>query len=279
MLPLFINWDVDPVIFSIGSIKLQYYGVCFVLAFILGYKVEEKMFKSEKLPIEWLDKLWIYVAIGTFAGARLGHCFFYDWAYYQHHILEIILPFRFEPHFEFIGYRGLASHGAAVGILITLWYYSRKVSKKPLLWILDRAVVPVALAAFFIRIGNLMNSEIVGKFTDVPWGFIFVRLDETMPRHPAQLYEALWYLLSFWLLTRIYWKTNAKEKQGFIFGAFLLLIFVSRFLIEFLKAPQEEFEVGMPLDMGQLLSIPLIIAGIYFVWRKIREVKKVVNKK
>lgn len=269
MLSLFINWDISPEIFNLGGISIRYYGLLFAVAFILGYKVEEKMFKSEGLPMAWLDKLWLYVAIATIVGARLGHCIFYDWAYYSQHPLEMILPVRFSPEFKFTGYQGLASHGAAIGIIAGLWYYSRKVSKKSIFWILDRAVIPIALAGFFIRTGNLMNSEIVGLPTNMPWGFRFMNSDLPnleLPRHPAQLYEAICYLFSFFVLMYLYWRTNVKKKMGFIFGAFLILIFSARFIIEFVKEVQEPWEAGMALNMGQILSIPFILAGIFMLW-------------
>lgn len=269
MLSLFINWDISPEIFNLGGISIRYYGLLFAVAFILGYKVEEKMFKSEGLPMAWLDKLWLYVAIATIVGARLGHCIFYDWAYYSQHPLEMILPVRFSPEFKFTGYQGLASHGAAIGIIAGLWYYSRKVSKKSIFWILDRAVIPIALAGFFIRTGNLMNSEIVGLPTNMPWGFRFMNSDlpnPELPRHPAQLYEAIYYLFSFFVLMYLYWRTNVKKKMGFIFGAFLILIFSARFIIEFVKEVQEPWEAGMALNMGQILSIPFILAGIFMLW-------------
>ena len=269
MLSLFINWDISPEIFNLGGISIRYYGLLFAVAFILGYKVEEKMFKSEGLPMAWLDKLWLYVAIATIVGARLGHCIFYDWAYYSQHPLEMILPVRFSPGLKFTGYQGLASHGAAIGIIAGLWYYSRKVSKKSIFWILDRAVIPIALAGFFIRTGNLMNSEIVGLPTNMPWGFRFMNSDlpnPELPRHPAQLYEAICYLFSFFVLMYLYWRTNVKKKMGFIFGAFLILIFSARFIIEFVKEVQEPWEAGMALNMGQILSIPFILAGIFMLW-------------
>lgn len=269
-LSYFITWDVEPEIFNVGGFSLRYYGLLFVLAFIFGYKIEEKIFRAEGLSMEWLDKLWIYVAVATVVGARLGHCLFYDWAYFSHHPLEMILPFRFEPEFKFTGFQGLASHGAAIGIITGLWYYSKKVSKKSIFWILDRAVIPIALAGVFIRLGNLMNSEIVGEVTTRPWGFRFVNAsgleNPLSPRHPAQLYEALCYLLSFGVLMYLYWRTNAKERQGFIFGMFLVLIFTARFLIEFVKENQVEFEETMTLNMGQWLSIPFVAVGCFMLW-------------
>lgn len=264
----FINWNVDPEIFNLGFISIRYYGVLFALSFAFGYCIEKKMFLSEGLSVDWVDKLWLYVAIATVIGARLGHCFFYEWDYYSQHPLEMILPFRISP-FRFTGFAGLASHGAAIGIIVGLWYYSKKVSKKSIFWILDRAVIPVALAAFFIRTGNLMNSEIIGLPTDMPWGFRFLHSDvpnpET-PRHPAQLYEAIFYLISFFVLMYLYWRTNVKQKQGFIFGSFLILIFAARFIIEFVKENQEAWEDGMVLNMGQWLSIPFVVLGIFMLW-------------
>lgn len=275
MLSLFINWDVSPELLNIGGVSIRYYGLLFALAFVFGYKVEEKMFKAEGLPMKWLDKLWIYVAIATIIGARLGHCIFYDWAYYSEHPLEMILPVQFTPEFKFTGYQGLASHGAAIGIIAGLWYYSRKVSKKSIFWILDRAVIPIALAGFFIRMGNLMNSEIIGVQTTVPWGFCFVNAHvehPEVPRHPAQLYEAICYLISFGVLMHLYWRTDVKKRMGFLFGAFLILIFTARFIIEFVKEVQEPWEEGMILNMGQILSIPFVLIGIFMLWYSGRQI-------
>lgn len=268
MLSLFINWDISPEIFNLGGISIRYYGLLFAVAFILGYKVEEKMFKSEGLPMAWLDKLWLYVAIATIVGARLGHCIFYDWAYYSQHPLEMILPVRFSPEFKFTGYQGLASHGAAIGIIAGLWYYSRKVSKKSIFWILDWAVIPIALAGFFIRTGNLMNSEIVGLPTNMPWGFRFMNSDLPNPELRAIRLNCMkqFVTFSFFVLMYLYWRTNVKKKMGFIFGAFLILIFSARFIIEFVKEVQEPWEAGMALNMGQILSIPFILAGIFMLW-------------
>ncbi len=284
MLTLFVNWDISPEIFNLNGISIRYYGLLFALAFVLGYRIEDKMFKSEGIPVKWLDKLWMYVAIATIIGARLGHCIFYDWAYYSNHIMEMILPVRFTPEFRFIGYQGLASHGAAIGIIIGLWYYSRKISKKSIFWILDRAVIPIALAGFFIRMGNLMNSEIVGLPTDLPWGFRFVNSGmehPELPRHPAQLYEAICYLISFGILMYLYWRTHVKKQMGFLFGAFLILIFTSRFLIEFVKENQEAWEAGMSLNMGQILSLPFIGIGLFMLWysRKMPDPGMVASKR
>jgi prolipoprotein diacylglyceryl transferase len=216
----------------------------------------EKMYKSENLPLEWAEKVFVYIVIATIVGARLGHVIFYGWPYYSQHLGEIIMVWR----------GGLASHGGAIGILVALYIYSKKVTKKSMIWTLDRVVVPVAFVAILIRLGNLMNSEIYGHATTLPWGFIFERNGETVPKHPTQIYEALSYLVVFLVLLRTYWKTNAKDKQGLIFGMFLIGIFGARFFIEFVKEVQEPWEQGMMLNMGQLLSIPFVLFGAWLVW-------------
>jgi prolipoprotein diacylglyceryl transferase len=213
-----------------------------------------RIFKKEHIPQKMLDTLTTYMVIGTVVGARLGHCLFYEPAYYLANPLRILKVWE----------GGLASHGAAIGILISLYLFVRKV-KKPYLWILDRIVIVVALAGFFIRMGNLMNSEIYGVQTSLPWGFIFVRWGETMPKHPTQIYEALSYLAIFFLLYSIYLRKGVKIKQGFLFGLFLIILFSVRFLIEFIKEPQVGFEEHMVLNMGQLLSIPFILTGIFLL--------------
>jgi phosphatidylglycerol---prolipoprotein diacylglyceryl transferase len=261
-----ITWNVSPDIFSIGSITVRYYGALFALGFLLGYYIIERMFKAEKLPMPWLDSLFIYVLVATVVGARLGHVFFYGWDYYSQHPGEILKVWR----------GGLASHGGAIGIILAIIIYSKLVTKRSPIWILDRLVVPVALAAAFIRTGNLMNSEIIGIPTDVPWAFKFLRADVVhpeLPRHPSQLYEAICYLILFGILFYVYWKTNAKEKQGLLLGIFLTWVFLARFIIEFYKENQEAFEEGMTLNMGQLLSIPFIIAGIYLIVKQKKVVK------
>lgn len=270
----FIDWNPGVEIFNIFGISVRWYGLLFATAFFLGFKVTEKMFKHEQLPEMWLEKLFMYVMIATVAGARLGHCLFYDFAYFKDHILEMFLPFQFEPTIKFIGYRGLASHGAAIGIITALWFYSKKISKKSVFWILDRVVLSIALAGFFIRMGNLMNSEIIGLPTSMPWGFRFLNAsvqDPTTPRHPAQLYEALCYLSTFGILMYAYWKTNIKEKSGVLFGIFLVCVFSARFFIEFVKEDQEAFEASMALNMGQILSIPLILLGLGVIIYRLRK--------
>ncbi|MFP4025172.1 MAG: prolipoprotein diacylglyceryl transferase [Thiohalospira sp.] len=252
----YITWDVNPDIVSFWGLTIRYYGVLFAATFFFGYLIMQKIFQKEGLSIELLDKLTVYVAVGTVIGARLGHCLFYDPSYYLQNPVEILMIWR----------GGLASHGAAIGILIALYYFARK-SKKPYLWILDRIVIVVALGGFFIRMGNLMNSEIYGIETSLPWGFIFERNGEVVPKHPTQIYEALSYLLIFILLYTIYNKKGTKVQQGLIFSLFLILLFTVRFFIEFIKEVQVDFEKTMSLNMGQWLSIPFVLAGFYLLYR------------
>lgn len=251
----YITWDVQPEIFSTGSFSIRWYGFLFALSFVLGYVIMKKIFKKEGLSVKLLDELSTYMIIATIVGARLGHCFFYERSFYLSNPIEIL----------YIWEGGLASHGAAVGILIALLIFSIK-NKKPYFWILDRIVIVVALAGFFIRMGNLMNSEIYGIPTSVPWAFVFVNAsnfhEADDPRHPTQIYEALSYLLIFFFLLWSYFKKEGKPKPGFLFSMFLILVFTARFFIEFYKEPQVGFEYDMILNMGQLLSIPFVLAGI-----------------
>jgi prolipoprotein diacylglyceryl transferase len=210
-----------------------------------------RMFKNEGLGEAVLDRLTIYMAIGTIVGARLGHCLFYEPAFYLRHPLEILL----------IWHGGLASHGAAIGILIALGLFVRK-EKKGYAWVLDRIAIVVALSGFLIRMGNLMNSEIYGVETTVPWGFVFLRNNEVAPKHPTQIYEGLVYILIFFLLSRMYWREKGKVYQGLLISIFLILVFTARFFIEFLKEDQVPFEATMKLNMGQWLSIPFVLLGI-----------------
>ncbi len=253
---LIVPWNPDPEIFRIGSFAIRWYGLLFASGFLFGYIIMKKMFSNEGLGDDVLDRLTIYMAIGTILGARLGHCLFYEPDFYLKHPLEILM----------IWHGGLASHGAAIGILLALWMFVKK-EKKDYLWILDRIAVVVALAGFLIRMGNLMNSEIYGKETTVPWGFVFLRNNEMVPKHPTQIYEGLAYLLIFFLLYRIYWKTKGKSYQGLLIGLFLVLVFSARFFIEFVKENQVPFEAGLKLNMGQSLSIPFVIGGIgVLIW-------------
>ncbi len=257
---LAIRWNVSPVIVELGPFSLRWYGLLFALGFLLGLFMVKRMFAAENAPEAWLDKAFVYVVAGAVIGARLGHVFFYDWDYYSQHLSEIPQIWK----------GGLASHGGAIGIIISLYIFSRNVSKKSILWILDKVVVPTALAGCFIRLGNLMNSEIYGKPAGegLPWAFIFERIDE-VPRHPVQLYESLSYLIIFFILYYIYWNTSLVKKQGFIFGLFLILIMGIRFVLEPFKKAQGGFEeaIDNALSTGQLLSIPFILAGLYFVFR------------
>ncbi|MFH1119435.1 MAG: prolipoprotein diacylglyceryl transferase [Bacteroidota bacterium] len=251
-----ITWDISPLIFKIGSLQIRWYGLFFALSFYLGYLVLEKqVFKRENLKIDLLDKLATYVVIGTVVGARLGHIFFYEPMSYLRNPISILKIWE----------GGLASHGAAVGILLALILFVRK-SGKTYLWTLDRVVMVVALGGFFIRMGNLMNSEIYGHFTSLPWGFIFVRDGQADPRHPTQIYEGLCYLLLFFGLMSFYRKNYKTMKEGTIFGVFMIILFGVRFLIEFVKEPQVSFEQTMALNMGQLLSLPFILAGVGLLW-------------
>jgi prolipoprotein diacylglyceryl transferase len=248
-----INWNVSPEIFP-DFLPVRWYGLLFMSGFVFGYYILERIFKKEGKPMEWLDSLSIYVGVGTILGARLGHCLFYQPDYYLANPIEILKIWE----------GGLASHGAVIGILIANYLYGKKFKGTGFMWVTDRLVIVVALAATLIRLGNLMNSEIVGAPTDLPWGFVFERLGEDFARHPSQLYEALFYLLSFGILFWSYWKKNAGQFKGRLFGLFLMLIFGFRFFIEFIKDVQVEFEKNMDLNMGQLLSIPLVLIGIGF---------------
>ncbi len=258
----YIIWNVRPEIFSLkinwgmfGTIAPRWYGLLFALGFLIGYSIYERISKFEKEDPKWIDKLFIYVLVATILGARLGHVFFYEWGYYSQHLSEI----------PKVWHGGLASHGGAVGIIVAIYIYSKKITHRSMLYTLDRLVVPVALAGAFIRLGNLMNSEIYGNSTSLPWGFIFIRNGEILPKHPTQIYEALCYLIVFALLLYFYWKTELRNKQGFLVGIFFVGVFMARFFIEFIKQPQVNFEKGMALNMGQILSIPFVLIGIYLI--------------
>lgn len=257
----FIHWNVSPEIFTLGPLQVRWYGLFFAIGFLFGYNHGEKMFKHENLDPKWLESLFIYLIVATVAGARLGHVLFYGWDYYSQNPLEIL----------YIWQGGLASHGGVLGIIIAMIIWSKKVSKRSLLWVLDRVVVPSVFVAVLIRLGNLMNSEIYGTPTSLPWGFIFERNGETIPKHPTQIYEALSYLVTFGVLLYMYWKTKAKDYQGMLVGVFFIMVFTARFLVEFIKEDQEAFEAGMALNMGQWLSIPFVITGIVLIVRSIRK--------
>jgi prolipoprotein diacylglyceryl transferase len=264
MFLLKIQWEPTSTLFNIGSFGVHYYSLMFVLAFSLGLYIMKKMYEKEKVDTETLENLLFYVVISTLLGARLGHVFFYDWAYYQQHLIEILLPIASDSAggYTFVGFRGLASHGAAIGILLGVILYQRNDPYKPLLWILDRMIIPLTLGAGFVRIGNFFNSEIVGNYTGNNFGVVFVNRGEILPRHPAQLYEAIGYILLFFFLRYLYQK-GIKRQDGFILGVFMSILFSIRFLVEFVKVSQGGFETFLPaLSTGQWLSLPLIIAGI-----------------
>ena len=260
IMPLAVNWSVDPEIFSIGPVSVRYYGLLFMSGFILGYWMFTKFFKRERLPLTLLDTL-LYLLLGcTLVGSRLGHVLFYQPEYYLANPVEILKVWE----------GGLASHGGTIAIMIGMWWFVKKYGRKynfNYIWILDRLAVAVCFAAMFIRLGNLMNSEIYGNPTDMPWGFIFELRGETLPKHPTQLYEALCYLGTGIILSCLYWFRLDKIKQGLLLGIFFIGIFASRFLIEYVKEPQVSFEEGMILNMGQILSIPFIIMGIALIVR------------
>ena len=265
MLLNFIHWNVDPVMFHIGSFGLRYYSLGFLFAFVLGYLIFTKMFKIEKVDSKYLEELLLWMFVATLVGARLGHCLFYQPDYFltSAHWLEIILPFDLQTG-KYTGYEGLASHGAAIAILLTIWLYCRK-NKINAWWLLDRLVIVVALGGAFIRLGNLFNSEIYGLETSLPWGFIFEQNGETVPKHPTQIYESLSYFIIFAVCYIVYLRKEGKLHNGRLFGWWMIALWGVRFLVEFVKEEQVDFEKGMTLDMGQWLSIPMIIAGIAIV--------------
>jgi len=288
--------------FDLGFITLRFYSLMFVVAFGLGWYVMKGIYNREGQSIEKLDNLFVYTVVATLVGARLGHVFFYDWAYFKDHLLEILLPMRETADgWEFTGFAGLASHGAAIAIIIVMYFYSKKVVQKPILWVLDRIVLPVASGAIFVRLGNFFNSEIVGTETTSSFGIRFIRdkftpreafektnisdvndaykaietnpqfadvLAEVTPKHPAMLYEAFGYVFVFAILFYMYWKTDARNKQGLLFGTFLVLLWTVRFIVEYVKESQGGFEESLGLlSTGQWLSIPFIIIGLYFIFR------------
>lgn len=294
---------------DLGFFVIRYYSLMFVIAFGLGWFIMKKIFERENESLEKLDSLFIYTVLATLAGARLGHVFFYDWEYYRNHLIEILLPIRENPEgtlfyfingWEFTGYTGLASHGAAISIIITMYFFSKNILKRPQMWILDRIVIPVASGAVFVRLGNFFNSEIIGNETSSPFGIRFIRdqfnareavnetqiaspneaynaiandpkfeylLQQVPAKHPTQLYEAFFYIFVFAILFLLYWKTEARNKSGLLFGLFLVLLFTVRFFVEFLKESQGGFESALGLfSTGQWLSIPCVLVGLYFVF-------------
>lgn len=277
---LYILWHPNLELFHLGPFSIRWYGLCWLLGFATAYLLVRRLYREQHIKEELFEPLFIYCFVGILLGARLGHCIFYEPDYFLTSgkgLVEMFLPIRFlaDGGWKFIGYEGLASHGGTLGLMIALWLYVRK-TKLSLWTVLDNIAIATGSMACFIRLGNLMNSEIIGKVTDVPWAFIFERVDQ-MPRHPGQLYEAIAYAILFFLMWTIYKKNTDSQKPmanrlqvgtGWYFGFCLTYIFTFRFFIEYTKEVQEAFEASLPLDMGQILSIPFIILGLYCMFRK-----------
>ena len=272
---LYILWNPNLVAFHLGPMSIRWYSLCWLLGLASAYFIVKRLYKEQKIKPELFDPLFIYCFVGILIGARLGHCLFYEPDYFLSsgkHIVEMILPIHFmeDGSWKFTGYEGLASHGGTIGLIIALWLYVRRT--KVNIWrVLDNVAIATPVTACFIRLGNLMNSEIIGKATDVPWAFIFERVDMT-PRHPGQLYEAIAYAIFFVIGWYFYRKKPQRVGTGFFFGLCITLIFTARFFIEFTKDIQKDFEASMLLNMGQLLSIPFVIVGLLCIFnRKLME--------
>ena len=267
----YILWNPDVEAFHLFGFSVRWYSLCWLIGLVLAYFIVQRLYKQQKIKDEYFDPLFLYCFFGILLGARLGHCLFYQPEYYLtsfKHFVEMIVPIHFLPNggWKFVGYEGLASHGGTIGLIVALYLYYRRTRLN--LWqVLDNIAIATPITACFIRLGNLMNSEIIGKVTDVPWAFIFERVDK-MPRHPGQLYEAIAYFLFFFVGLWFYRKCPQRVGTGFFFGLCLTLIFTFRFFIEYTKDIQVDFESGMLLNMGQILSIPFIAIGIYCMCRK-----------
>ncbi|NLC49831.1 MAG: prolipoprotein diacylglyceryl transferase [Bacteroidales bacterium] len=272
----FITWNVDPELFTILGREIRWYGLFWVIGLIVAVYIVQRIFEREKLPEKWFDSLFVYMMLGIILGARLGHCLFYEPAYYLANPLEILKIWE----------GGLASHGGVAGIIIAVWLYSKNVTQKSMIWTFDRVIVPTGFTAAMIRLGNLMNHEIYGAPTSQPWGFRFIEnigawkagMAEPIfsaPSHPTQIYEALVYFLVFAVTMYLFWKTDAKKKQGLLIGIAMIMIFLSRFFIEYIKEVQVASELQMRestgLILGQWLSIPFVIWGIWLVWNALRK--------
>ena len=275
-----IKWSPSETIIEIAGFSVYVYSLMFILAFLVGFYLVKSFFLKENIDQKYLDPLLIYLVVSVFLGARLGEVFFYQWGYYQNHIIEILLPIQKSQNssilglidgYKFTGFRGLASHGAAIGMTIGLYIFKRKYNFKSLLWIFDRLTIPTAIGGAFVRIGNFFNSEILGKYTESNWGVIFENRGESIPRHPAQLYESFGYIILFIILYRLY-QTSIRNKEGMLFGYFLIGLFSIRFIVEFVKESQGGIETYLPagLSTGQWLSIPFILIGIFFLFLKKR---------
>jgi phosphatidylglycerol:prolipoprotein diacylglycerol transferase len=267
---LAIEWNPSLGI-DLGFFVIRWYSLMFVAAFLLGLRLMKKIYIEDNIPVEKLDVIFMYVFISMLIGMRLGDVFFYSWDYYQNHLLEIFIPFKqVKGSWQFTGFTGFASHGAAIAIPIAMYFYAKKHLQKPWLFILDRLAIMVALAGFFIRLGNFFNSEIYGKETGSNFGVIFKANGETVARHPTQLYEAISYLILFFVMWYLYWKTDKKNQTGFLFGLFMVVLWSLRFFIEFLKEAQvdgREDWVFNSLNTGQVLSIPLVLIGVWLMFR------------
>ena len=275
---LYIYWNPDTVLCHLGPLTIRWYSTCWLVGLLLSYFTVKYLYRKLNLPDEKFEPLFLYCFIGILIGARLGHCLFYEPDYFLSsgtHIIEMLLPIRQDMYgsWHFTGYEGLASHGGTIGIILALLLYSRNLKVK--MWtVLDTISISVPITAGFIRMGNLMNSEIIGKPTDVPWAFIFERVD-MLPRHPGQLYEAIAYFCFFFVLWYFWRKKPQLVGTSFFFGLDILLIFTFRFFIEYTKEVQEAFEEGMIFDMGQILSVPFILLGAYFTWKGIKKEKEI----
>ena len=263
--PLSILWNPSDTALSFGPFTIHWYSLCWLIGLALAYLIVQRLYREQKVKEGLFDPLFVYCFIGILVGARLGHCLFYQPDIFLsswHHFVEIFIPIEFlsDGSWHFTGYRGLASHGGTLGLMIALWAYVRKTGMN--LWqVLDNIAIATPVTACFIRLGNLMNSEIIGKVTDVPWAFVFERVDN-LPRHPGQLYEAIAYAILFFIGWRLYRRMPQRVGTGYFFGLCLAYIFTARFFIEFTKEVQEAFEASLPLDMGQLLSLPFIVLGV-----------------
>ncbi len=264
---LFIHWNPDVVAFHLGPFAVRWYSLCWCIGLLSVYVLMHRMFREQKLKEEQFDPMFLYCFAGILIGARLGHCLFYEPEYFLAHPVEMFLPVKFaaDGSWHFTGYEGLASHGGTIGLIAALWFFGRKVGLT-YLHVLDNVSIVTPITAMFIRLGNLMNSEIIGRPSDVPWAFVFERVDQ-LPRHPGQLYEALCYCIFFFIGWAVYRRRPALVGTGFFFGLCIFLIFLSRIFIEYTKENQVAFEEGMLFNMGQLLSVPFVLLGAYFICR------------
>lgn len=269
-----ITWDPSLGI-DLGFFTIRFYSLMFLIAFTLGWYIMKRIYQKEGIDLKYLDSLFMYTIIATLLGARLGHVIFYQTELIFEDPLSIFLPFQFVPEIKFTGFQGLASHGATIGIAIAMYLYSKKVIHKHIAWVLDRVVMPISIGALFVRVGNFLNSEIIGEPTQSDYGVIFKKLGEDFPRHPAQLYEAFGYLLLFISLWLLYNNTKIKEKKGFLFGLFFTVLWGVRFVVEFVKEPQVPERADWLINTGQILSLPMLSIGVIIMIIASRNAKKV----